>query len=714
MYKVFDKFLVRTPLFPFNNDKLINDIDYNDDLFKEAIYIASNELYNEMSKKSKVEKKEKIDATLYKYWRRIQTRTTPYGLFSGVTIGNIEATDTKVVLDKTFVKHTRLDMNILCSIISFLEKNEEIRNKILFHENDTIYPVYNQLRYYEKNYQNNIYFKYSISSVDYSVYLNQVLNYVKKDGRSIEELISFVQDILEDVTYEDAEAFIIELIDSNVLVSELQPCIIGEDILTNIINILKNRGVKHDLIKYLIKINSLLEDIKYSQNDGINSYQEIVSLLDKLGIPYDKKNIFQIDLYKNATYSTLDNTIPKDLLNAILFITKLNGSNKKEDNLELFKKMFMEKYEDRELDLLFATDADVGIGYPPSYVGSPYSNDLINNLRYPEAKQNTSQIEWNDTQSILLRKIMEANKRSDIEIILNDEDITNDEVKQMYPTFFCGFEIISKENGNNLLKINSVGGNSAAHLITRFSHTNPQIEAFVKEIGQKEQEMEQIPILEINHLPNPRFGNVLIRPQMRKFELTIASNSKLEKEKIPVSDLKISVKNGNIILKSKKLNCNVKTAHTNAFNNKLSTIPAFNFLCDLQDDNNYLSSLSLIPNFKIDFIPRIKYKNVILYSATWIFTQKEMKKYIGKGSTQEIKAWRDENKIPQYILFAQGDNELFINLDNEKGINSLMDIIQKNTTIILKEFLYDEKSVTVEDLNGEQYRNEFVIAYYKN
>lgn len=719
-YKPFETFLLRSPALPFDYRELIEPDFFHDTFFKEAIYIASSELSDEMEKYRKgyiisEKDKGKINDSLYKYWKRIRTRTTPYGLFSSVSAGTIGAGDTQVLFSGGLRKNARLDMEVLCSLIHSLEQDNVIGQEILYFPNDTLYKVLDRIRYFEKDFAKNRFFRYAIASVMYSSYLKKVIRYCGK-GCTMGELVLYIREIEKDVSREEAIAFIRELIGANLLISELTPCLTGTDILDKTISVLESRHTKSPKLHTLRDIRKKLDEIN-NERDSRDNYQHIIRHLDELNITYSKKNVFQIDLYRETEKAVLNEKTVQDILSAILFVTRLAPVKRKSEALETFKKVFTEKYEERELDLLFVTDADTGIGYPVNYSGGPYTNDLIKGLSLPQNRQAESRISWNPFQELLLKKIIEASRENTSEIVLNDEDIVSAEPAGLYPTFHCNFEIVGNDGNCPILKLNSFGDHSGANLMARFSHTHTDIEKTVRSITQKEQESESRPILEIVHLTNPRIGNVVIRPQMRNYELTILSVSGLpEARKIPVSDLTISVKNGAVLLKSRKLNREVKAVHTNAFNHNLSTIPVFNLLCDLQYDNGCIEGAALHPNITVPFVPRVKYKNVILSPATWYFTRKELEYYFkdqSQGLSEQTDRWRKKYGIPRYVLFAEGDNELFLDLEDDRNIDSMPALIRKNNAMTFKEFLFDDQCGIVKDSEGKIYRNEFSIAYYK-
>ncbi|NYI50019.1 lantibiotic dehydratase [Macellibacteroides fermentans] len=99
MYRPFDTFVFRTPLFPINklNDILSNETLFGDlikDLiFHEAIFLASPVLYKETLKylNNNLNDKDakRLLNSLTKYIERMFVRCTPFGIFAACGVGQV-------------------------------------------------------------------------------------------------------------------------------------------------------------------------------------------------------------------------------------------------------------------------------------------------------------------------------------------------------------------------------------------------------------------------------------------------------------------------------------------------------------------------------------------------------------------------------------------------------------------------------------------------
>src|SRR5258708_30706067 len=127
-YRIFGDFILRTHVLPTSKAlPLPEDLELffrgllNDNYFKEAIYLASPDLYIEATKwqsnELPVKETEKLMLTLLKYWLRMSARCTPFGIFAGSSVGSLSDKTSVVLSEKGEHRRSlRLDMNYLCEL----------------------------------------------------------------------------------------------------------------------------------------------------------------------------------------------------------------------------------------------------------------------------------------------------------------------------------------------------------------------------------------------------------------------------------------------------------------------------------------------------------------------------------------------------------------------------------------------------------------------
>ncbi|MDH6252211.1 uncharacterized protein YeeX (DUF496 family) [Chryseobacterium sp. H1D6B] len=722
-YQFFDKYIVRTPLFSYQNfkekmdnneisDQALKEM-YSDPIFKEAVYLASPDLHEELdqwlySEKQASEKKyQKLKNSLLKYYSRMSTRCTPFGLFAGVGLGEFEneKRDEFFSLEKT--RDTKLDMYFLVALSKDLLKVQYIRNQVLFFPNNSIYKVGNKIRYIEYEYSDGKR-DYIVSSAPLSKELELILNF-SKEGKTYEQIKNLL--VNDEITVKDAEEFLDELIDNQVLISELEPNVSGSDFLAIIISVLSRIGAGNES-DILTAVQKKLRSLDLNIGNSVSLYSEIEDLIQSLNIQYERQYLFQTDLYFEKRFD-LSRSWKKEIKYAVSFLNKISFLNK-ETYLEKFKKSFYERFESKEVPLAYALDVEIGIGYRQDVVVKgmhPYLQDLTPS--FSKEKQ-ILKIQLDPVQLILNEKLQDALLENAYSIELADDDFKDfNEIWEDLPDTLSLITEIVSENHHEKLIVESGGGSSAANLLARFCSERSEIKQTVRHITEKEEELNPDFILaEVIHLPETRTGNVIRRPTLRKYEIPYLAQSVLPIEnQIPIEDLYISLKNNRIILRSKKLNREIKPYLTNAHNYTADSLPVYHFLCDLHSQDVrtglYLNwgSLKSIYNF----LPRVEYKDIILSRAQWKVTEKELKRVLLLINEKEqlfleLAAWRNKRQIPQWIQWVRSDNKLIVNLENYDLVKMFIDAVKNNKSIQIEEFLYHE---------NDDFSHQFIFSMHK-
>lgn len=726
-YSIFNTVILRTPLISFERLESIlsNEVKFleflSEPIVQEAIYVASPLLHGELMKYKSGHLKDKKEVTrllssLERYVSRMATRCTPFGLFAGCSTGKV-GEETKVILEESFHRSTRFDMLYLCILSDTLLNKTEIKNIIKYYPNTSLYLIGDKYRYIEYKTNNNRR-SYQISEVERSSYLKKLILHAEK-GLTVEELASLL--VSTEITVEDAVAYIYELIDSQVLQNELTQSVTGEDFFTRLIELLKTINYDAAYLSLLVDIQHDIWKLDNTEHD-ISLYEEINQKIKQLHIPFEEKYLFQVDMVRDTSISTIGLPVIEELKSTLTFLNKITSSQENA-TLNQFKQDFVARYENCEIPLMEVLDTELGIGYPSKGSDGDIS-PLIDDFAVPlRNNPNTPNGGTSPLYSILLKKAIECLSEGKKEIILTDEDIQNTKVewKDLPPTISCMFNIIRSDEDETIIKLRSTGGSNAANLLARFAHTDKGIEDFVKEITFKEQELLRDVILaEIVHLPEARVGNILYRPHIREYEILYMANSDLPREQlIPVSDLMLSVKQGRLVIRSKRLNKEIVPRLTNAHNYNNRPLPVYRFLCDMQNQigrKGLFFSWGSLEN-ELSFCPRVRYKNTILSEASWKIKIKELESFFkineDEKLIEEISKWRQTNELPRYVLMPDGDNELFIDWESILSIQSLFSIIKKRPAVQFKEFIHESEHTVVKDRNGDSYLNECVVGFYK-
>jgi hypothetical protein len=137
--------------------------------------------------------------------------------------------------------------------------------------------------------------------------------------------------------------------------------------------------------------------------------------------------------------------------------------------------------------------------------------------------------------------------------------------------------------GDFQVLLHGASGPSGARLLGRFCHADAELRQLVQQHVQAEEALQPEAVFaEIVHLPEGRLGNILARPVLRSYEIPYLGTAGVPADRqIPVTDLRVRVEGGRIVLRSARLNRRVLPRLTSAHNFHAGR-GIYRFLCALQ------------------------------------------------------------------------------------------------------------------------------------
>ena len=114
---------------------------------------------------------------------------------------------------------------------------------------------------------------------------------------------------------------------------------------------------------------------------------------------------------------------------------------------------------------------------------------------------------------------------------------------------------------------------------------------------------------------------------------------------------------------------------------------------------------------------RIEYKNIILHDATWRFKKEDIATLLDSQNNnddfkQKIAEFRENFKLPKFILLSESDNELLVNLDNLTSVRMLLGAVKKRSRFTVTEFLFGDNGWVKKE--NEYYTNQIIVAFYND
>ena len=238
--KVLDKVILRTPTSSLD---LLNDISRGrieqliyDSFFLKAILIASPSLYEAVQRYKKHQlnskKTKKLFNSIALYAIRMSSRTSPFGLFSGCTVGT-KGSGTLIEIDREHIDYViKPDCILMNQLAHFFLQNERNICHVIYYPNSTLTNHNGKYKYIELK---DIYYVhgYKISQIESDNFLPDVLSF-SKAGKSFNDIYTYITSFGYDNT--EAKDYLSTLIQYQILISEFEHNIVEENIFEKIID----------------------------------------------------------------------------------------------------------------------------------------------------------------------------------------------------------------------------------------------------------------------------------------------------------------------------------------------------------------------------------------------------------------------------------------------------------------------------------------------
>src|SRR5262249_53411008 len=155
--------------------------------------------------------------TLLRYLGRMAGRATPFGLFAGCSVGEV-GHETRLGLSglASYRRHTRVDSHALCLLVQAVERDPLLRQRLIFRPNSSLYEFGGSYRYAECRVKEQSR-SYHLVAVEASDSLRSTLGRAAR-GTRLGPLASALID--DGITQSEAEAYVQDLVESQILVSD--------------------------------------------------------------------------------------------------------------------------------------------------------------------------------------------------------------------------------------------------------------------------------------------------------------------------------------------------------------------------------------------------------------------------------------------------------------------------------------------------------------
>ena len=665
---------------------------------------------------------QKTEKSLVRYISRMAARPTPFGLFAGNTIGTLaEATHLELAARDRYRRYTRIDGDYMSDLTDALAADPAVRQRLLYRPNSSLCQVAGRLRYAMRREGQSR--SYSLVSVEPSDYLVATLERARAGARPA-DLATALCDADAEITREDADGFLTELIDSQVLVPDLAPPVTGpeavDDVIAQLAEIsdLPDAQTAATAVTTLRGIRATLGELDRGIGNLPAAYRAAAETLAPLPAKPEIHRLFQVNLVPAAVKAELGRDVLDEIGRGIDVLRRL-ARPRGPDELSRFRDAFLERYETREVPLAEVLDEESGIGFAASQAPSAAASPLLEGLAFPGAPGEEA-MPWGARTSWLARRIAAAIASGETELVLDEADLTAMEAgtPTSLPDAFQAMIVLARApDGELRIQLGSIGGPPGATLFGRFCHSDRSMHDVVAaNIAAEEALRPDVVFAEVVHLADGRLANISARPVLRAHEIVYLGRSGAPRDRqLPITDLLVSVRDARVVLRSRSLDREVVPRLTNAHNFVSGALGPYRFLASLQSQNLRPLGFGLGALGSLPFVPRIRIGRVVLHEASWTLRKPELDPVTtqaGAARMQALHRLRTAVRLPRWVCVEDGDNVLPVDLDNVLAVDSFVQLVKQRPAVTLTELWPAPAELPVHGPDG-RYANEIVVPFVR-
>ncbi len=655
-----------------------------------------------------------VERALLRYLGRMSSRATPFGLFAGVSKGAWGgASHLSVEPWLAGRKALRLDWGVLEALVDRLEREPAVRAALRYRPNSSLYARGGWHRYLERRDGTEGQGRtYHLEAVEATPHLDFVLQRAQ-EGADLAQLRTDLASRLE-VGTEDAQAFLEQLIDAQVLCGELQPPLTSSDPLGWVVHALRAHPATADRAESLVALDL---ELKALQDAPLGAhpegYRSLTVALTGLGMPRETRDVLQADLFRPAPGLALSSVVRRTLEEGVELLRRLTPAPA-EGPMDRFRAAFQERYGTRWMPLLDVLDEESGLGFDG---GVSLDSPLLEGLPF---RSSPPPRPLSQRDLFLLKQIPRWQGSGTWELEEADLEALAQPEPQSFPQSFAALTSLEAsdpaalDRGDFRFWMQQHSGPTAARWLGRFASGDPELkDALRSHLGKEETSRPQAVFAEVVHVPEGRMGNVLARPSLRDFEIPFLATSGVPTEHtIAPADLVLTVRGNRVVLASLRLGREVVPRLSSAHNFARGPV-VYRFLAHLQDQDGRPGGWSWGALAEQPFLPRVSRGRHVLCKARWRIEASELKTALQASSGGAWGAFQRLRKslgLPRCVLLTDADNGLLVDLDQVLWVETLHHLVSNRLVFTLTECFPDPGLALVNAPEG-RFAHELVIPF---
>ncbi|MDC0708255.1 lantibiotic dehydratase [Stigmatella sp. ncwal1] len=668
----------------------------------------------------------KVERPLVRYLSRMTSRATPFGIFSGISVGTVGTrTRLRMAPREEARRHVRLDADYLQKLSDALSERLGLHETALFRPNSSLYTCAGMVRYaLGRRHSDTGLRTFELMGLPSSEYLQAVLHRAAQgQGATLALLASCLRQAAPEVTDEESLQFVTSLVSHQLLVSDVEPPHTGLDGLDALLERLAREPTPAEPVRARLRqVRELQHEVSQSPL-GAARYEKLIGALEQL-LPKSRdlaSYCFQVDLSKPLRESTLSQQVCDDVLQGVHILQSLSWAEA--DRRDEFRRRFVERYQDREVPLVEALDEESGLGFSRLSETSAEALPVLQGIFHEQASSGDSN-SFGPVERWLLRRLARALAERTREISIDPAEV--EQIHQQLkgkqhplPDSLSSFVMVAAaspqalEEGRYRVHLTGVSGPPGMRLLGRFCYMDEKLQQLVDEDVRAEEALRPEAVFaEVVHVPGTHDGNFSHRPVLRDYEIPYVGRSGAPPEQqLPITDLRLSVVGGRLVLRSERLGREVVPRVTTAQNFAHMQGPA-RFLFALQGIGQAerlewrWGALEAAP-----FLPRVVCGRIVLSLARWRLepqVQRALMAAHGPERFRAVQRLRRELDLPRHVVLTG----LVVDLDNVLSVGSFVGLLKGEQPVSLLELFPAPEEMAVQGPEG-CYAHEFVIPFVR-
>jgi thiopeptide-type bacteriocin biosynthesis protein len=693
-----------------------------------ALYLASPTLVDRLADWAAHPTDEafaRIRPALLRYFIRMTSRPTPFGLFASFTTGRVGPSLEVALGPRAALRRSSwLDLGFLYPLVARAVDGPGVRKTLRYVANSTVTRQAEGWRYTQEQIAPDRLQRY-LAHVDSNATLEAILESCRR-GSTIAELRKVIRRQLapQQISARQANEYIDELIDSRLLVPTLAPTLTAQDPLRYLIQ--ETEGIAplaglHETLNLAARALAAADEAPAEAT--YDAYRTLARSLNSRSDSIPARHLFHVDLRREGPRPSLPESLLAGILGAVRALHRICAPGWPHAALETFRARFIERYGDREVDLLNALDEEDGIGFEMD-PGDRLDEGLLG--QFALRPKNPPPPPGDERAARILAALLERiPSGGHVELELTEQNIASLAVTDRLPlpeVFTVVGMLLPPGPGSNEPQAARFALDylsSGVGLLGRFCRADERLTGEMRALLRREEALHPAALFaEVVHLPQERTGNIVCRPALRSKDLPYLGQSGLDpSDQIPLSDLSMSIEGQRLVLRSRSLNREVLPRITCAHDVPAPNASVYRFLAALADQGvtrnlHFRWSPQLEER---DFLPRVRYGPVVLKAASWRIPPDRVRAWSDQGvdeRTRAIHEWREQAGAPRWIRAGYGDRLLTLDLASPACAALLIEELRRMPSLRVSELCPQPDEFLVRSPEG-RHAHEVMIPFLR-